>query len=49
MTNAIYAPINVNLKGRGGGRKGWEFELEAFFWSNALPKGHHIWLKHPSN
>ena len=44
--NAIYAPINVNLRGAG---EGWGFELEAFFWSNTLPLGHHIWSKHPSN
>ena len=41
--NAVYAPINVNLRGgRGGGGKGWGFELEAFVWSNALSQGHHI-------
>ena len=44
--NTIYAPINVNLRGGGGGwgrgSKGWGFELEAFVWSNALSQGHHI-------
>ena len=43
--NTIYAPINVNLRGKGGGgrgSKGWGFELEAFVLSNALSQGHHI-------
>ena len=42
MMNTIYVPINVNLRGGGGGSKGWGFELEAFVWSNALSQGHHI-------
>ena len=29
--NAIYAPINVYLRGGWGGGEGWGFELEAFF------------------
>ena len=47
--NAIYAPINVYLRGGWGGGEAGDLNSKHFFWSNALPQGHHTWLKHLSN
>ena len=44
--NAIHAPINVYLRGGGGG-KGWGFELEEFFWVKCPTPGTSYLVKTP--